>query len=195
MLFKEAKDWGPYVWYFMHQLTFRLPQNNIPFDKRILKKLNNFLVLIKNLLPCKSCQEHYSNTLTKYPPLKYITTGIGLAKWVVLAHNLTNKGLKKKEIPYPTTVGMYTNESGIHYILNHSKLSTFINIILVKSKNKPLKSRKKIAETVALLYPCLKCREKFKPYLSNNYIKSIKTNTEMKSLAKKFLDISKIPCV
>ena len=195
MSFTEAKVWGPYVWYFMHQFTFRLSQTNSPFPLRTLKLLNSFFVYIKDLLPCPSCQIHYGQTLSKYPPLSYFTSGIGAAKWAVLAHNLANKGLKKKEIPYPKAVDMYTKKGGIHYILNHSKLSTFINVILVKSKDKPLINRKKVAETIAHLYPCLKCREKFKLFLSNNNIKLIKTNKEMNLLAQNFLAISKSPCV
>jgi hypothetical protein len=89
---------------------------------------------------------------------------------------------------------MYTKKGGIHYILNHSKLSTFIKFILVKSKDKPLTNRKKIAETVVHLYPCLNCRENFKLFLSNNNINLIKTTKEMNSMAKKFLAISKSPC-
>ena len=67
MSFTEAKVWGPYVWYFMHQLTFRLPQNNCPFVPHTKKLLNSFFVYLKDLLPCPSCQTHYGLTLSKYP--------------------------------------------------------------------------------------------------------------------------------
>ena len=177
----ESNIWGPYVWYFMHCITFEQPHTNSPIIPKTLKKLNSFFLYINKLLPCPYCQKHYNQTLIKYPPSIYFTSGIGCSKWVVKIHNLVNKGLEKKIVPYPITKGMYNIDT-----INHSNLSAFINYILVKSKDKPLINRKKITKCTIDLFPCLKCKENLKVF----DIKSIKSTEDMNVIANKILNIS-----
>ena len=62
----DSKVWGPYVWYFIHQVAFRLPHNSNTLDLKTRKMLRSFYLTIRWLLPCPSCQKHYGWTLSKY---------------------------------------------------------------------------------------------------------------------------------
>ena len=188
-IYLDSKIWGPSTWYVMHIIAFHLPQNNNP----LLAKIKNYLIrFYKNLnpiLPCPSCQQHYSITLSKLPPSSNFISGISTSKWTVIVHNLTNKGLNKKIIPFNLVFDMYTKPSSIYYKINHNLISKFILHIIVNCKDK-INNRKEVATCLCYLHPCLKCRIIFIKYLTQNSLKNVNTNNDMILWGKKLINIS-----
>ena len=191
----DSKTWGPYVWYFIHQVAFRLNQNSTELSPYTKKTIHTFYTTLKPLLPCPSCQMHYGWTLSKIPVSKHLTTGIKTSKWTVTAHNLANKGLGKKEVYYEMAKKMYTQPGGIYYILNHKILHGFIHHILINSNNKPLGNRIQMARCICNLYPCLKCRKRLLDFLKKHDLKNIKNNIHMITWAKKLKIVALQKCL
>jgi len=193
----DSKIWGPYAWYFIHQVAFRLPHTENNLTPTTRKFLNSFFLTIRWLLPCPSCQKHYGWTLSKYPVSKYYSTGVKMSKWTVIAHNLTNKGLNslgkgppKKIYTYAAAKDLYLSPKGVHSKLNHGKLAAFIQIIIENSRDKPLSNRKSMATCVANLYPCFKCRKRLQNFLAKNSLKNVKSSSDMSAWAKRFRSVA-----
>jgi hypothetical protein len=188
-VYLDSKIWGPSTWYVMHKIAFHLPQNNSELPTITKNYLISFYKNLKPLLPCPSCQKHYFCTLIKNPPSSYFKSGISTSKWTVNAHNLTNKGLNKKIIEFKLASDMYTKSGSIYYNINHNLISTFILNIIIKRKDL-INNRKEVAKSICYLHPCLKCREIFIEYLTQNSLKNVKTNIDMILWAKNLNKLS-----
>jgi len=178
----DSKIWGPYTWYFMHQVAFRLPQNYNELRQEIRDLLKKFYTSIRFLLPCPSCQKHYGLTLNQYPISKYNTSGIRIAKWMVNSHNLVNKGLKKKVYTYEEARKIQVGK-GLSTI-DYSKLDMCMKYILEMSTDKPLSHRKIVAKCIVKLYPCPKYRPTLINYMNKNQLQKVKTANEMNKWSK-----------
>jgi cytidine deaminase len=189
-IYLDSKIWGPATWYVMHQIAFRLPQTTGSLPAKTKAYLISFYTNLKPLLPCPSCQKHYAWTLYKTPPSSHFTNSISVSKWTVNSHNLTNKGLDKKIIPFAVAANMYTKPGSIYYNINHNLISTFILHIII-NWNKLINYRKAVATSICYLHPCLKCREIFIEYLTTNSLKDVKTNKDMVLWGKNLNKLSK----
>jgi hypothetical protein len=56
--------WGPLLWNFMHIISMNYPCNPTPANK---KQYRDFLVSLKNVLPCKLCRKHYTANISSGP--------------------------------------------------------------------------------------------------------------------------------
>ena len=54
--------WGPALWHFLHTISFNYPCKPTTKDK---EHYYNFVLSLKNILPCKYCRENLPNNLLK----------------------------------------------------------------------------------------------------------------------------------
>jgi hypothetical protein len=174
----DSKIWGSSTWYVMHKIAFSLPQKNSYLSEKTKSYLVRFYTNIQPLLPCPSCQKHYIKTIYNRPPSSHFTKSISVSKWTVNAHNITNKGLNKKIIPFTLASNMYTKHGSIYYNINHDLISAFIFHIIINCNNL-INYRKEVSTSFCYLHPCLKCRDICIEYLTNNSLKNVKTNKDM----------------
>jgi len=87
--------WGPCGWIFLHSISYSYPED--PSDSH-KKQYSDFLYSLKNVLPCESCSKHYSDYISKYPPL--LNSRDDFTKWMIDLHNNVNMDNKKKVLTY-----------------------------------------------------------------------------------------------
>ena len=90
--------WGPHGWKFIHYVTLGYPENPTPAQK---EKYKAFLVLLKDVLPCSLCANHYGENLQKQPLTdEVMDSRENLIKWGIDIHNVVNKMKNKPIIKY-----------------------------------------------------------------------------------------------
>ena len=86
--------WGPPLWHYLHTMSFNYPVNPTREDKIHYR---NFILNLKNVLPCKYCRTNLKTNLKQLPikicDMKNRET---FSKYVYNLHELVNKMLKKK---------------------------------------------------------------------------------------------------
>jgi hypothetical protein len=86
--------WGPPLWHYLHIMSFNYPVNPSIEDK---KHYRNFILNLKNVLPCGYCRKNLKKNLKMLPlnnaALKNRET---FSKWVFNLHELVNTMLGKK---------------------------------------------------------------------------------------------------
>ena len=88
--------WGPSLWHSIHTMSFNYPVSPCPSEKR---KYYNFILSLKDVLPCRYCRENLKNNLkckdcmlTKNK-LKNRDT---FSRWMYELHEKVNTMLGKK---------------------------------------------------------------------------------------------------
>jgi hypothetical protein len=90
--------WGPHGWKFIHYVTLAYPENPTPAQK---EKYKAFLVLLKDVLPCSLCANHYAENLQKLPLSdEVLSSKENLIKWGIDIHNIVNESKNKPIIKY-----------------------------------------------------------------------------------------------
>ena len=90
--------WGPHGWKFIHYVTLGYPEKPTPAQK---EKYKAFLVLLKDVLPCSLCANHYGENLKKQPLTDEIMNSReNLIKWGIEIHNIVNESKNKTIIKY-----------------------------------------------------------------------------------------------
>tara|TARA_B100000795_G_scaffold118869_1_gene88443 strand:- start:211 stop:870 length:660 start_codon:yes stop_codon:yes gene_type:complete len=86
--------WGPSLWHYLHTMSFNYPVYPSPKEK---KKYKNFIMSLKDVLPCKYCRINMKKNL-KAVPLnnKALKNRTNFSKWMYCLHEHINKMLKKK---------------------------------------------------------------------------------------------------
>lgn len=86
--------WGPPLWHYLHTMSFNYPINPTKEDK---KNYKDFILSLKNVLPCRYCRDNLKKNLKAMPltnaDLKNRHT---FSKWVFKLHELVNTMLGKK---------------------------------------------------------------------------------------------------
>lgn len=86
--------WGPAMWHFLHTMSFNYPVEPTKEDK---KNYKNFIISLKNVLPCKYCRINIKNNLKKKPLNEcYLKNRETFSRYVFELHELVNKMLGKK---------------------------------------------------------------------------------------------------
>ena len=111
MKIHDPKIWGPPLWDILHYITFRYDETK---DEKIYHEL--FTKHLPNLMPCKSCRDHYKQHIKKLPIR--LESRNSLSRWLVHIHNKVNKQLKKKEMPYEIIKSRYCNQTIKHKVTN-----------------------------------------------------------------------------
>ncbi len=90
--------WGPHGWKFIHYVTLGYPENPTPAQK---EKYKAFLVLLKDVLPCSLCANHYGENIQKLPLTdEVLNSRENLIKWGIDIHNIVNESKNKPIVKY-----------------------------------------------------------------------------------------------
>lgn len=103
----NTKKWGPPAWEFLHAITFNYPIKPTPNDKQRIKNL--FYILGDNY-PCAYCRDSYKIFIEEIKIDKFYDSRYGVVLWLYLIHDLVNKKLGKKSIPFKEVVSKYEKQ-------------------------------------------------------------------------------------
>lgn len=79
----DKKKWGPYCWYLLHLIAYKLGTDKLEDNSRVIKFFNH----LHRIIPCPKCKDHYKEWLNKNP----ITPKTNLVQWTIACHNNVNK--------------------------------------------------------------------------------------------------------
>jgi hypothetical protein len=86
--------WGPSMWHYLHTMSFNYPVNPTAEDK---KHYRDFIISLKNVLPCKYCRMNLKTNLKQLPlTMEDMKNRETFSKYVYNLHELVNKMLHKK---------------------------------------------------------------------------------------------------
>jgi len=86
--------WGPPMWHFLHTMSF-----NYPICPTYKEKLEyrNFVLQLKNILPCKKCRQNFKINLQKLPLKKsHMNSRHTFSLYIYKLHELVNTMLHKQ---------------------------------------------------------------------------------------------------
>ena len=132
--------WGPAIWHFLHIISFNYP---IEPNKEQKKNYYNFVMSLKNILPCKKCRENLVKNFKQLPlTMKDMKNRYTFSLYVYNLHELINKMLhKKSNLTYENVRDKYehyrakncnttrTTEIGCSKALHGKKKKCIIKII------------------------------------------------------------------
>jgi hypothetical protein len=86
--------WGPAMWHYLHTMSFNYPVNPTAENK---KHYMDFVINLKNVLPCKYCRINLANNFKK-KPLKMcdMANRETFSRYIYELHETVNKMLNKK---------------------------------------------------------------------------------------------------
>ena len=86
--------WGPSLWHYLHVMSFNYPINPLPCHKKYYKQ---FILNLRNVLPCKYCRINFVNNLKTNPLTpKHLKNRETFSKYVYDLHEIINDMLGKK---------------------------------------------------------------------------------------------------
>ena len=86
--------WGPGMWHYLHTMSFNYPVNPSIDEKHHYR---NFMLSLKNVLPCKYCRINLKNNFKRLPlTMSCMKSRHSFSLYVYNLHELINKQLKKK---------------------------------------------------------------------------------------------------
>ena len=86
--------WGPAVWHFLHTISFNYPVSPTTEQK---KQYRDYVLSLRNILPCGACRKNLTNNLKKYPlQMKYMKNRDTFSRYIYNLHEVINAMLKKK---------------------------------------------------------------------------------------------------
>lgn len=89
-----TKIWGPSLWHSLHVISFNYPVHPSQKDKHSYR---NFILNLKNVLPCKHCRNNLKKTFAQMPlKMEHMSTRHTFSKYVYDLHEHVNIMLKKK---------------------------------------------------------------------------------------------------
>ena len=86
--------WGPAMWHYLHTMSFNYPINPTQENK---KHYRDFVLNLKNVLPCKYCRINLANNLKKKPlQMCHMASRYSFSRYIYELHETVNKMLHKK---------------------------------------------------------------------------------------------------
>ena len=86
--------WGPSTWHLLHSISFNYPISPTKKDKKYYK---NFILSLKNILPCGKCRSNLAKNFEKLPLHHYhMESRDTFSKYVFHLHEVVNTMLHKK---------------------------------------------------------------------------------------------------
>jgi len=100
--------WGPSQWHVLHTMSFNYPVNPTPQEKR---NYRNYILSLKNVLPCGKCRDNLRKNFIKLPLLKkHMKSRQTFSKYIYDLHELINDMLGKKSgLSYDQVRNTYEN--------------------------------------------------------------------------------------
>jgi hypothetical protein len=86
--------WGPSMWHFLHTMSFNYPVTPTEEQK---KHYMEFILNLRNILPCKYCRMNLTNNLATRPlKMCHMASRDTFSRFVYDLHETVNRMLKKK---------------------------------------------------------------------------------------------------
>ena len=103
-----TKIWGPAAWHFLHTMSFNYPVNPTKEQKI---QYRNFVLNLRNVLPCKYCRINLANNLKKKPlQMCHMKSRETFSRYIYELHETVNKMLgKKSHLTYCEVRDRYEN--------------------------------------------------------------------------------------
>lgn len=85
--------WGPPLWHFLHTMSFNYPVAPTSADK---KNYRNFIISLKNVLPCKHCRMNLKTNFKQLPlTMETMKNRESFSRYIYELHELINRMLCK----------------------------------------------------------------------------------------------------
>ncbi len=85
--------WGPPMWHYLHTMSFNYPVNPSLEQKRHYR---NFILNLKNVLPCKYCRQNLKANFRKLPlTMAQMENRDSFSRYIYELHELVNRMLGK----------------------------------------------------------------------------------------------------
>ncbi len=111
--------WGPRLWEVLHVISFDYPIN--PTDKE-KEDMKNFLLGLKNVLPCIYCRKNYNRNINEMP--MKLNSRKDLALWLIDLHNEVNGKEGKRHYTYEEVIKDFEKKLGKPILLTGREDST-----------------------------------------------------------------------
>ena len=86
--------WGPAMWHYIHTMSFNYPVEPTPENK---KHYREFVLNLRNVLPCKYCRINLANNLKKKPlQMCHMKSRETFSRYIYELHETVNRMLNKK---------------------------------------------------------------------------------------------------
>ena len=86
--------WGAPMWHYLHTMSFNYPVNPSLEEKH---NYRNFVLNLKNVLPCKYCRKNLKANFKKLPlTMTHMKDRDSFSRYLYELHELVNHMLKKK---------------------------------------------------------------------------------------------------
>ena len=86
--------WGPAMWHYLHTMSFNYPVEPTSENK---KNYRNFVLNLRNVLPCKYCRINLANNLKKKPlQMCHMKSRETFSRYIYELHETINRMLNKK---------------------------------------------------------------------------------------------------
>jgi hypothetical protein len=86
--------WGPAMWHYLHTMSFNYPVEPTSENK---KNYRNFVLNLRNVLPCKYCRMNLANNLKKKPlQMCHMKSRETFSRYIYELHETINRMLNKK---------------------------------------------------------------------------------------------------
>lgn len=98
--------WGPAMWHFLHTMSFNYPIRPTEMEK---KSYRDFILSLKNILPCGKCRKNLLNNFKKLPlTLNHMKSRDTFSRYVFDLHEIINVMLcKPSNLSYDTVREKY----------------------------------------------------------------------------------------
>lgn len=191
-----SQYWGNRQWYWYHIMSYTAPEH---IDIKNKKFYLEILYLTTMLLPCKKCNQHFTEYLKK-TPIDFDSRE-SMVKWFNTSHNFVNRFLNKSIISLeeshkiylknPETVNLERNDLAVLHTnnenqnkniftvnsnlksINHSYLNEFIKYHSERGiyGHEPFLYTAKMIERLIAIYPCLQCKKVIIEYNNKNSLR------------------------
>jgi len=103
-----TKIWGPAMWHYLHTMSFNYPVKPTPENK---KHYRDFVLNLRNVLPCKYCRMNLTNNLKKKPlQMCHMASRETFSRYIYELHETVNRMLgKKSNLTYCDVRDRYEN--------------------------------------------------------------------------------------
>jgi hypothetical protein len=124
----NPKIWGRHIWKSLHLISLGYPSKPEIKDK---KDYYAFFMNVGNVLPCETCRNNYYKHLKELPlDDAVMSSKEALVKWVIDLHNIVNRDLGKKIIPYPDALILISENKDYKELVYYVSIF-FVILILV----------------------------------------------------------------
>lgn len=102
-------QWGPALWRFLHASSFAYPE--LPDEPR-QRQMLAFLRGVGDVLPCKTCRDHYREYVDGKLTPADVSSRAALVSWLVELHNSVNRRVGKREWTVAEASALYETREG-----------------------------------------------------------------------------------